>query len=64
MWDVENQNCEYEDRFKKIAEAASTKWNDPPISFYNGRPYPWKLKEWEAHYEENNAPEEGSAATI
>ena len=23
MWDVENQNCEYEERFKKIAEAAA-----------------------------------------
>ena len=55
MWDVENQNCEYEDRFKKIAEAALTKWNDPPISFHHGRPYPWKLKEWEAYYEENDA---------
>ncbi|KAK1693147.1 hypothetical protein QYE76_009844 [Lolium multiflorum] len=44
MWHVENQNCEYEDRFNKIAKAASTKFNDPPTSFYNGRPYPWKLK--------------------
>jgi hypothetical protein len=36
MWDVENQNCEYEDRFQKIAEAALTKWNNPSMSFYNG----------------------------
>ena len=64
MWDVENQNCKYEDRFKKIAEAALTKWNDPPISFYNGRPYPWKLKEWETHYDGNDATEEGPATTI
>ena len=42
MWDVENQNCEYEERFKKIAEAATLKYNDPPTSFYNGRPFPWK----------------------
>jgi SMC interacting uncharacterized protein involved in chromosome segregation len=40
MWDVENQNCAYEDLFKKIAEAASTNYSDPPLSFYNGRPYP------------------------
>ncbi|KAK1666188.1 hypothetical protein QYE76_054347 [Lolium multiflorum] len=46
MWDVENQNYEYEDCFKKIVEATSTKFNDPPPSLYNGRPYPWKLKEW------------------
>jgi hypothetical protein len=56
MW--RTQNYEYEDRFKKIVEAASTKWNDPPISFYNGRPYPWKLKEWEAHYEEEEVSKE------
>jgi hypothetical protein len=30
----------------KIVEAASTKFSDPPFSLYNGRPYPWKLKEW------------------
>jgi hypothetical protein len=50
-----NQNCEYEELFKKIAEAASTKFNDPPISFYNGRPYPRKLKDWDTYYEENDA---------
>jgi hypothetical protein len=44
MWDVENKNCEYEDRFNKITQAASTRFNDPPTSFYNGRPYPCKLK--------------------
>ena len=61
MWDVENQNCEYEERFKKIAEAATIKFNDPLLSFYNGRPYPWKLKEWDAYYEENDAKEEEPA---
>ena len=38
LWDVENQNCEYEERFKKIAAAATLRYNDPPNSFYNGRP--------------------------
>jgi hypothetical protein len=64
MWDMENQNCEYEDCFKKNAEVALTKWNDPPISFHNGRPYPWKLKKWEAHYKEDNVSQEGHATTI
>ncbi|KAK1680117.1 hypothetical protein QYE76_040965 [Lolium multiflorum] len=63
MWDVENQNCAYEYLFKKIAEVASTKYIDLPLSFYNGRPYPWKLEEWEAHYEDNDAKEEDPAPT-
>ena len=63
MWDVENQNCEYEDRFNKITEAASTKFNDPPTSFYNGRPYPWKLKEWDTHYEEESAKKDDTTST-
>jgi hypothetical protein len=46
MWGVQNQNYEYENHFKKIVEAASTKFNGPPLSLYNGRPYPWNLKEW------------------
>jgi hypothetical protein len=63
MWDVENQNCEYEDRFNKITKAASTKFNDPPTSFYNGRPYPWKLKEWDAHHEEESAKKDDTTST-
>jgi hypothetical protein len=49
--DMENQNCEYEQRFKKIAEAASLRYNDPPTSFYNGKPFPLKMEEWRAEYE-------------
>ena len=65
MWDVENQNWEHDERFRKIAEAASTKLVDPPLSFYKGRPYSWKLKEWGAHFEENDMKEdEEPAATI
>jgi hypothetical protein len=63
MWDIENQNCKYEDCFQKIAEAALTKWKDPSMSFYNGRPYPWKLKEWDAYNEEKYASEEELATT-
>jgi hypothetical protein len=60
---MENQNCEYEDRFKKIAEAVSTKFSDPPTSFYNRRPYPWKLREWDSYYEEEGAKKEDPTST-
>jgi hypothetical protein len=51
MWDMENQNCEYEERFKKIAEAATLRYNDPPMSFHTGRPFPWKQEEWKEDYD-------------
>jgi hypothetical protein len=63
MWNIENQNCEYEDHLQKIAEAALTKWNNPSMSFYNGRLYPWKLKEWDTYNEEKDASEEEPATT-
>jgi hypothetical protein len=33
------------------------------MSFYNGKPYPWKLQEWDAYNEEKDAFEEEPAAT-
>ena len=45
MWDVENHNYEYKECFK-IVEAATLRYNDPPTSFNNGRPFPWKVEEW------------------
>ena len=62
LWDVENQNCEYEERFKKIAAAATLRYNDPPNSFYNGRPFPWKRAEWEEEYEKEEAAAEKALA--
>jgi hypothetical protein len=53
---MENQNYEYEKCFKEIAEAASLRYNDPPTSLYNGKPFPWKMEEWRAEYEDQ--PEE------
>jgi hypothetical protein len=53
IWDMENQNCEYEQRFKKIAEAASLRYNYPPTSFYNGKHFLWKMEEWRAEYEKD-----------
>jgi hypothetical protein len=49
MWE-ENQNYEYEYRFKKIHEAAMFKLNDPSMLFHNRRPYTLKLEQWENHY--------------
>ena len=43
MYDVENQSCKYEDRFKKIAEATSVKWSYPTKSFYDGKSYSWEI---------------------
>jgi hypothetical protein len=43
--------------FKKIAEAACLRYTNPPMSFYNGKPFPWKMEEWKVDYE-NNQPEE------
>jgi len=62
MWDVENQNCEYEERFKKIAEAATLRYNNPPTSFRDGRPFPWKMAEWEEEYEKEEAAAEEALA--
>ena len=55
MSDVENHNSEYEERFKKIAAAATIRYNDPPTSFCDGRPFPWKMAEWEEKYEKEEA---------
>ena len=55
MWDVENLNFEYEERFKKIAASCTLRYNNPPTSFYDGRPFPWKMAEWEEEYEKEEA---------
>jgi archaellum component FlaC len=57
VWDQKNQNYEYEERFKKIAEVASLRYNDPPMYFYNGKPFPWKMEEWKEDYESDEEGE-------
>ena len=42
---------EYEERFKKIAAAATLRYNDPPTSFRDGKPFPWKMAEWGEEYD-------------
>ena len=45
LYDVQNQNCEYETRFKRISAAASFRILETKSSFVDGEPLPWKLDE-------------------
>jgi hypothetical protein len=42
LYDVQNQNCEYETRFKQISAAASFRIMETKSSFVDGEPLPWK----------------------
>ncbi|KAK1632685.1 hypothetical protein QYE76_007000 [Lolium multiflorum] len=42
LYDVHNQNCEYENRFKRISHAASFRFPETKMSFVDGEPLPWK----------------------
>ena len=42
LYDVQNQNCEYEIRFKFISSAASFRMVETESSFVDGDPLPWK----------------------
>ena len=42
LYDVQNQNCEYEIRFKCIISAASFRMVETKLSFVDGEPLPWK----------------------
>ena len=43
LYDVQNQNCEYETRFKRISSAASFRILETKSSFLDGEPLPWKI---------------------
>ena len=45
LYDVQNQNCEYETRFKRISAAASFRILETESSFVDGEPLPWKFDE-------------------
>ncbi|KAK1667558.1 hypothetical protein QYE76_055717 [Lolium multiflorum] len=45
LYDVQNQNCEYENRFKYISRAASFRIPETKMSFLDGEPLPWKFDE-------------------
>ena len=42
IYDLENQNCEYEYRFKRMSLAADLRIPETRSSFYDGQPMPWK----------------------
>jgi outer membrane receptor for ferric coprogen and ferric-rhodotorulic acid len=42
LYDLQNQNCEYEARFQQMSAAASFRILETKTSFLDGRPLPWK----------------------
>ena len=43
IYDLQNQNCEYEYRFKRMSLAADFRIPETRSSFYDGEPMPWKM---------------------
>ena len=43
IYDLQNQNCEYEYRFKRMSLAADLRIPETQSSFYVGDPMPWKM---------------------
>ena len=43
IYDLQNQNCEYEYRFKRMSLAAELRIPETRSSFYDGEPMPWKV---------------------
>ena len=48
IYDLQNQNCEYEARFKRISSAASFRFLETKSSFVDGEPQPWKFDDEES----------------
>jgi hypothetical protein len=45
LYDLQNQNCEYEARFKQMSAAAGFRILETKSSFLDGEPLPWKSKD-------------------
>ena len=43
IYDLQNQNCEYENRFKRMSLAADLRISETRSSFCDGEPMPWKM---------------------
>ena len=43
IYDLQNQNCEYEYRFKRTSLAADLRIPETRSSIYDGEPMPWKM---------------------
>ena len=42
IYDLQNENCEYEYRFRRMSLAADLRIPETRLSFYDGEPMPWK----------------------
>ena len=51
IYDLHNQNCEYEIRFKRISSAASFRMIETEMSLIDGKPLPWKFDDTEGEQE-------------
>ena len=45
IYDIQNQNFEYEAKFKGMSVAANFRTPETHLSFYDGEPMPWKTKD-------------------
>ena len=43
IYDLQNQNCDYEYRFKRMSLAVDSRIPKTRSSFYDGEPMPWKM---------------------
>ena len=43
IYDLQNQNCEYEYRFKRMSLAVDLRIPETRSSLYDGEPMPWKV---------------------
>ena len=46
IYDLQNQNCEYEYRFKRMSLAADLRIPETWSSFYDGEPMPWNTDDY------------------
>jgi hypothetical protein len=51
LYDLQNQNCEYEARFKQMSDAASFRMLETKTSFLDREPLPWK-----SHDDKDSSP--------
>ena len=63
IYGLQNQNCEYEYRFKRISLAADLRIPKTRSSFYDGEPMPWKLDDKPASSTTSSTHIRGGAAT-
>src|SRR3954464_12279515 len=58
IYDLQNQNCEYELKFSRIGLAAECRILETKMSFDTGEPLPWKRFARENMFNPNNQDDE------